>query len=78
VLRAKKFILRGWTINAGQYLKMCLQISKLDLENPIILEEQLTGVDVAYFSEVLNKAKEKDKDHIDTAYLVEIINRMFG
>jgi len=78
VFRAKKFILRGWTINAGQYLKMCLQISKLNLENPVILEEQLTGVDVAYFSEVLNKAKEKDKDHIDTAYLVEIINRMFG
>lgn len=77
VFRAKKFIERGWKINAGQYLKMCLQISELDLTNYQILEEQLTGVDVAYFSEVLSKAKQEDKDTIDTAYLVEIINRMF-
>lgn len=78
VFRAKKFILRGWSINAGQYLKMAMQISKLDLTNPVILEEQLTGVDVAYFQEVIAKAQEKNKDHIDTAYLMEIINRMFG
>jgi len=77
VFRAKKFILRGWKINAGQYLKMCLQISKLDLSNPLILEEQLTGVDVAYFQEVIQKAKQPDKDYIDTAYLMEIVNRMF-
>ncbi len=82
VFRAKKFIERGWKINAGQYLKMCLQISKLDLENFQILEEQLTGVDVAYFSEVLAKARMKDEDgkpvdKIETAYLVEVINRMF-
>lgn len=78
VFRAKKFIQRGWKINAGQYLKMAMQISELDLNNPIILEEQLTGVDVAYFQEVINKCKEKDSDTIDTAYLMEIINRMFG
>lgn len=77
VFRAKKFIQRGWSINAGQYLKMCLQIGQLDLTNYKILEEQLTGVDVAYFSEVLAKAKKEDSDVIDTAYLVEIINRMF-
>lgn len=78
VFRAKKFILRGWSINAGQYLKMAMQISKLDLTNPVVLEEQLTGVDVAYFQEVIAKAQQKDKDHIDTAYLMEIVNRMFG
>lgn len=77
VFRAKKFIQRGWSINAGQYLKMCLQISHLDLTNYVILEEQLTGVDVAYFSEVLSKARVEGKDTIETAYLVEIINRMF-
>jgi hypothetical protein len=77
VFRAKKFIERGWKINAGQYLKMIMQINELDLNSFIILEEQLTGVDVAYFSEVLSKAKKKNSDTIDTAYLVEIINRMF-
>ena len=78
VFRAKKFIQRGWKINAGQYLKMAMQISELDLNNPVILEEQLTGVDVAYFQEVINKCKEKDGETIDTAYLMEIVNRMFG
>lgn len=78
IFRAKKFIQRGWKINAGQYLKMALQISGLDLRNPIILEEQLTGVDVAYFREVISKANPEGKDEIDTTYLMEIVNRMFG
>lgn len=78
VFRAKKFIERGWKINAGQYLKMLMQINDLDLNNPIILEEQLTGVDVAYFHEVISEVKAKDNEQIDTAYLMEIINRMFG
>ena len=78
VFRAKKFIQRGWSINAGQYLKMCLQISKLDLTNFQVLEEQLTGVDVAYFQEVLSKARDRENpDRVETAYLMEIINRMF-
>lgn len=78
VFRTKKFIQRGWQINAGQQLKMCLQISKLDLTNFNILEEQLTGVDVAYFREILDKARDKENPLVvDTAYLTEIINRMF-
>ncbi len=79
VFRTKKFLLRGWQINAGQMLKMCLQISKLDLTNFEILEEQLTGVDAAYFSQVLERARDKDNpEKIETAYLIEVINRMFG
>jgi len=31
VLRTKKFLLRGWTIDAGQYLKMLLQCNDLNL-----------------------------------------------
>jgi len=78
VFRAKKFIQRGWTINAGQYLKMCLQIGELDLTSMEILEEQLTGVDAAYFTELLQKAANKENPElVDTAYLVELVNRMF-
>lgn len=78
IFRAKKFIQRGWQINAGQYLKMCLQISTLDLSSAVILEEQLTGVDAAYFGQLLERAKNKENPElIDTAYLVELINRMF-
>lgn len=78
IFRMKKFIQRGWQINAGQTLKMALQISKLDLTSFKILEEQLTGVDAAYFSQMLSRAQDKENPEIiDTNYLVEIINRMF-
>ncbi len=78
VFRARKFIERGWTINAGQYLKMILQISDLDLNKFEIMEEQLTGVDAAYFGQLLERSKDKDNPElIDKNYMVEIINRMF-
>ena len=77
VIRTRKFINRGWKINAGQYLKMCIQISELDLLNPSVLEDQLTGVDIAYFHDVISQVKEKNPDQIDSSYLIEVINRMF-
>lgn len=77
VIRLRKFLRRGWVINAGQILKMMFQVSELDLTNIAVLEEQLTGVDVAYFIELINKLKEKDNDKVNAAYLVEIIDRMF-
>ena len=77
VIRTKKFLLRGWTCNAGQYLKMIMQLNALDLNDVKVLEDQLVGVDVAYFAEVISKLKDKDKERVDNAYLVELINRMF-
>lgn len=77
VIRSRKFIERGWRINAGQYLKMAMQISELDMKNHLVLEEQLTGVDVAYFADVIRKIQEKDPERVDAAYLTEIIDRMF-
>ena len=77
IFRTRKFISRGWTINAGQMLKICMQVSALDLTDIKVLEDQLTGVDVAYFIEVVEKLKAKDPAKVDTAYLVEILDRMF-
>lgn len=78
LFRLRKFIKRGWTINAGQILKIAMQISELDLNKIEVLEDQLTGVDAAYFEQILTRCKEKEGDRIESAYLVEIINRMFG
>lgn len=78
VVRLRKFIARGWRINAGQILKMALQVSQLDMTRVAVLEDQLTGVDVAYFAQVIELAKAKDVEAIDHAYLVEIVDRMFG
>ena len=54
-----------------------MQVSELDLSDPRVLRDQLTGVDAAYFCELLAKVREKDPDKINAAYLVEIIDRMF-
>ncbi len=81
VFRTRKFLKRGWTINAGQLLKMAFQISELDLTDIETLEEQLTGVDAAYFFQVIDYCKqrmEKDKDfRITMPYLVSIIDKIF-
>ncbi len=77
VMRLRKFIKRQWTVNAGQILKMALQISALNLNDIEVLEDQLTGVDCAYFCELIAKVKEKDPEKVNSAYLVEIIDRMF-
>jgi hypothetical protein len=77
LIRIRKFVQRGWRINAGQILKACLQLNDLDLTDIRVLEDQLTGVDAAYFVQVIDRLKEKDSEKVNAAYLVEIIDRMF-
>lgn len=77
VIRTRKFIQRGWSVTAGQYLKMVMQLQELNLSNVDVLEEQLTGVDMAYFSEVIAALRERDSKRVDAAYLVELIDRIF-
>lgn len=81
VIRTRKFIKRGFHINAGQYLKMCFQLSQLDLTNIDVLEDQLVGVDSAYFMvliEALRTKQEKDQDFkVENNYVTSIIDRIF-
>lgn len=77
IIRTRKFIERGWRINAGQYLKMVMQLQEMNLKDPKVLEEQLTGVDVAYFTQMIALLVDKDPERVDAAYLTEIIDRMF-
>ena len=81
IIRTRKFISRGWTINAGQYLKMCLQVSELNLKDFKTFKDQLAGVDSAYFShaiELMEKKQSEDPNFkVDNTYLFEVINRIF-
>lgn len=77
LIRARKFIKRGWSINAGQFLKMALQISKLNLSDINTLEEQLVGVDAAYFTQLLTALRECDPNVADQSYLVTLLDRIF-
>lgn len=85
VIRTRKFLKRGFTINAGQYLKMAYQISKLDLDNLEVLEDQLIGVDAAYFGQLIDalkthktkKEENKETFTMDYGYLATIIDKIF-
>lgn len=81
IIRARKFIERGWHINAGQYLKMCLQLNELDLHDFKTFKDQLTGVDSAYFETAIDSIRAMQKEDSsfkpDNTYLFEVINRIF-
>lgn len=81
IIRTRKFIERGWHINAGQYLKMCLQLNELNLKDMNVFKDQLAGVDSAYFAEaiatIMSKQEKNPLFKVDNTYLFEVINRIF-
>jgi hypothetical protein len=62
LIRSKKFMRRGYSFNAGQMLKVMFNINQLDLTDPKVLRDQLVGVDVLYFMELLDKVNKKGTD----------------
>lgn len=88
IIRTRKFLGRGWTINAGQYVKMAWQLREFNLSNLRVLEDQLVGVDAAYFMQIisiLRREQEKkestlggfDNQPIDGTYLMTLIDKLF-
>jgi hypothetical protein len=79
LLRLRKFIARGWKINAGQVLKIIWQIKALDLNNIQVLSEQLCGVDAAYFTEMLSvlRGDISQGKSIDQTYISNLIDIIF-
>lgn len=81
LFRMRKFIKRGWSINAGQILKIAFQVSKLDLEDTNVLEDQLIGVDTLYFLQlvrILKERQEKDKKFVITnSYIGSLVDKLF-
>lgn len=81
IIRTRKYIQRGYSINAGQYLKMCLQLNELNLKDLKVFKDQLTGVDSAYFDEAISYMERKHEEdpsfELTTPYLIEVINKIF-
>jgi len=78
IIRSKKFIKRGWKISAGQYLKMAFHVSQLDLTDMQVLEEQLEGVDIAYFSALIKALHKVDGKKLKNQYIFKIIDKIFN
>lgn len=91
MFRLKKFIARGWKVSAGQMLKIAYQLRNVNWEDRKVMREQLTGVDAAYFHQLINLI-EKELDsrnleaelngqqgcqELDDTYLAKLIDYIF-
>lgn len=81
LLRARKYQKYGYTISAGDMVKMSYDISKLDLTDIDTLKEQLHGVDVAYlrgFVDRLTREKETNPNFtVSRTYLMELMDEIY-
>ncbi len=78
IIRFKKFVLRGWNISAGEILKILFQVSDFDLKDPNVLEDQLIGVDVAYFALLIEALRAAPDKKITSTYINKIIDKIFN
>lgn len=79
LFRMRKFINRGYTINAGQILKMVFQLNYLDLTDLKVLRKQLVGVDSTYMSWFIADMQEyvSTGGMVDNDYLYSLIGKLF-
>lgn len=76
LFRIRKFLYRGFRVSAGELFKISYDISKLNLDDPDIMTDQVIGVDVIYFNEAISKLAEKKT--FDRSYIYEVVNQIFN
>ena len=79
LFRIRKFVSRGFFISAGEILKIAYQVSDLDLNNLAVLEEQLIGVDTAYFQHFIYEIKKwkETGENINETHIVSLLDKIF-
>ena len=81
IFRSRKFIKRGWHINAGQFLKMAIQLNELNLKDICVLRDQLVGVDTLYFIDLLSRIEKRKKEDpnfiIDDSFIISLVDEIF-
>ena len=82
LFRLKKFLQRGWRVSAGEMLKIAFQIKDIDFNDPLVLRQQLVGVDLAYFYMLIQAIEafkaQNPEAPLTSSYVVELIDRIFG
>lgn len=78
LIRTRKFVHRGWTAPASVFIKAMHQCIALDWNDIDTWREQLTGVDAAYFAEIIEilKRDQAAGKAIDSAYIVALIDKL--
>ena len=77
IIRTRKFVNRGWTVNAGQFVKMAMQLNDMELGDIETLEDQLVGVDSLYFTRLIEELRKRNTEKIEMNHVIEIIDRIF-
>lgn len=79
LFRLRKFLTRGWSITAGELLKIALNIQNVDFTNPQLLQDQLMGVDVAFMFALISRIKEVEAEGgtLDHTTISEMIDEVF-
>ncbi|MDR1902050.1 MAG: hypothetical protein LBQ88_07215 [Treponema sp.] len=78
LFRMRKFLSRGFTISAGEILKVAMNINEFNLTKIPVLRDQLIGVDSAYFNSLIEALKNKQDGQVNRSYVTELINRMYN
>ena len=78
LFRIRKFVERGYRISGGEILKIAYDVSKLDLDEAHTLKDQLCGMDLAFFSQVISMLNNREPGTtIDRTYLFSVVDRVF-
>jgi len=54
-----------------------MDLQEFDLTDPEVLEEQLVGVDIAYFMEIIARIKEAGMDKVDATYIATLVDSLY-
>ena len=73
LLRTRKFLARGWSINLPNMLRIITDVKALDFNNMYLMRDQLLGVDVAYIAWMLENLNEAQS----WAQFIEDLDRAF-
>ena len=78
LMRTRKFVGRGWTAPASVFVKAMHQCMQLDWNKISTWEDQLIGMDAAYFTQIIEilRGEQAKGKTIDGTYVVELIDRM--
>jgi hypothetical protein len=79
LFRVRKFLKRGWTISAGQILKIAWQIPLIDFTDVAVLKDQLIGVDTVYMESLIKQLNEMPSDDLlDMNVIGNLLDNLFG
>jgi len=77
LFRLRKFLARGWKINAGEIFKIAYDVNRLDLSDRNTVREQLIGVDMVYFKAFVDAVEKRSINFDDRVSLFEILEKVF-